>query len=57
MSRPQQHDTKIHAEVEDLEDLGFGESQDYDPAKFRQSDSTEHLQIEDARFTHTAFPP
>lgn len=42
MSGSQQNYSQIHAEVEDLEDLGFGQGKNQDATKFRESDSTEH---------------
>lgn len=48
---PQQHHGQVHAEVEDLEDLGLGQSQDQDASKLSQSDPTEHLREEEPWFS------
>jgi len=40
----QQHHGQVHAEVEDLEDLGLGQRQDEDAPELGQRDATEHLQ-------------
>lgn len=44
MGRPQEHNSQVHAEIEDLEYLGLGEGQDKDATKLGQSDSAEYLQ-------------
>ena len=41
MGCSQQHDGQVHPEVEDLEDLRFGETEDDDSREFRQGDSRE----------------
>ena len=37
------HHTQVHAEVEDLEELRLGESENDDTAKLSERDTTEHL--------------
>ena len=44
MGGSQQHHGQVHAEVEDLEDLGLGQGQDQDAPKLGQGDPTEHLE-------------
>lgn len=46
MSSSKQNHRQIHAEIEDLEDLGFGQGKNQNPTKFSESDSTEHLRTE-----------
>lgn len=44
MRRADKHDAQVHAEVEDLEDLGLGERQHHDAAELGQGDPGEDLE-------------
>ena len=41
---PYENDAQVHAEVEDLEDLGLGEGEDHDAAELGQGDAGQHLE-------------
>ncbi len=43
MSSTNEDNTKVHAEVEDFEDLGLGKSQNDDAAKFGERDPRQDL--------------
>lgn len=43
------HDAQVHAEIKDLKQLGFGESQHDDPNQFGQSDAAQHLVVRETR--------
>ena len=46
MSRSEPHDSQVHPEVEDLEQLRLGEGENDDASQLRQGDSTQNLQGE-----------
>lgn len=43
MSSAEQHDTQVHAEVEDAEDLRLAEGEDHNPDELGQRNAAEDL--------------